>query len=251
LITECPFLSPISEQEYELYRDFILSPGFDAYSYFNDDWQDYDRYKKEHFSDNDDISLPEWYQFYDSRMGTGTLLGLPDARGKKEKFYLNIYHEADKKNNPEAYNFKSDPDTRPPLYSVKEKAVEEFVYTFEDPKIKEYYRIMENRYEDIDHDDDLREAIETLCQAGNIELEYAGTWRESILATAKNYEIRCVYNAFANIYKNYLNRLKLGIGFEGEKDEEHLRIIKTCIAATKSHILKGRVLNNEPGDFNF
>ncbi|HSR17645.1 MAG TPA: hypothetical protein VLM39_06080, partial [Ignavibacteriaceae bacterium] len=82
-------------------------------------------------------------------------------------------------------------------------------------------------------------------------LEYAGSWRESIFITVKKYEIRRVYDAFETVYKNYLNRLKLGIGFEGEKDEEHLRIIKTCIATTKSHILKGRVLNNEPGNFNF
>jgi len=251
LITECPFLSPISESEYELYRDFILSPGFEVYPLFNEDWQDYDRYKEEHYSDNDDISLPEWYQFYDSRMGTGTLLGLPDVRGKKEEFYSNLYHKNDKKKNPEEYNFKPNPDTRPPLYSLEEKAIEEFVNTYEEPKIKEYYRIMENRYEDIDHDDDLREAIEILRQAGSIELEYAGTWRESILTTAKNYEIRCVYNAFASVYKNYLNRLKTGIGFETKKDEELVKIIETGIGNIKKHILRGRVLNNEPEDFNF
>ena len=82
-IRECPFLTPVSNEEYELYRDYILTPDFES-SPLKIDWQNYDEIKEE-YQNNDGISVtPEWYMFYDSRMGN--IMGqLPDVKGEKEE----------------------------------------------------------------------------------------------------------------------------------------------------------------------
>ena len=77
-IRQCPFVPTITENEYELYHDFILSDDFEMEEDYYYQWQKYDEYKTEYNNVGSGSTMPEWYQFYDSRMGTGALLILPD-----------------------------------------------------------------------------------------------------------------------------------------------------------------------------
>lgn len=252
MIFNCPFLSPISEDEYDLFSEYILSDNFEIDSMLDYDWQDYDQYKDEYHNIENGITMPEWYQFYDSRTGTGSLLDLPNIRGEKEKFYLQLFFENDREKNFEKYNHSSKPDSRPPFKYYKDEVLEEFVNTFEDPKVKEFYRVIKNNKSVyVESNDDLREAIETLLQAGDIEMQYADTWQKSIIRTAKLYEVQRIYNAFSTTYKNYISRLKMGIGFDTESIESNIEITASIIKISKENILAGRVLNGEPADFNF
>ena len=103
----------------------------------------------------------------------------------------------------------------------------------------------------LEYNEDLSNAVEILKQAGNIELCYAGNWRESLLKTARNYEKEKIYEALSAAYRNYLNRLKMGIGFNNDSTEENTNFYISLIAGYKERILKGRALNGEPEDFNF
>src|SRR5204862_1556752 len=50
-------------------------------------------YDEFHEKDNDDnyCYLPEWYEFYDGRLGTGVLMLLPDLREPRDRVY---FHKA-------------------------------------------------------------------------------------------------------------------------------------------------------------
>ena len=252
MITECPFISQITEDEYELYRDFILSGDFEIESFFDNRWQDYEEYKQEYNDASKGSSIPEWYEYYDGRMGTETLMTLPDIRGEREMFYINLQREEEKKDNPAKFSPKENPDKRPYLFHYDDKVVEKFVENLEDARVNQYYRAhKENEKINVYYDDELNEAIETLKEAGNIEFDYSGNWRDSVLTTAKNYKIRCVYNAFETAYKNYLNRLQMGIGFEPLYSKDDIDFIESIIDSYRNKILQGRILNGEPADFNF
>jgi hypothetical protein len=250
-IKQCPFLSPITENEYDLYRDFILSDDFKFDKWEYHDWQDYDDYKADYINE-EGSDIPEWYQFYDQRMGTGSLLILPNVRGEKEDYYLKLFYEDQRKQKPELYAVNTNLDTRPYLNYYDDEKLKLFVETFEDLKIRDAYRAMRSMQVDsLEYNEELSNAVEILKQAGNIELSYAGNWRESILKTACNYEKEKIYEAFALAYKNYLNRLKMGIGFDNDLTEDNINHYTSLINGYKERILKGRKLNGEPEDFNF
>ena len=251
-IRQCPFVPTITENEYELYHDFILSDDFEMEEDYYYQWQKYDEYKTEYNNVGSGSTMPEWYQFYDSRMGTGALLILPDVRGEKEDFYIKLYFDNDKKENPGKWAVKEDPDKRPVFKYYEPKVLEAFIDAFESNNIKDTYRAMQSTMdENLEHDEKLLKAIEILKQAGDIELTYAGNWWESILQSARNYEKECLHKSFTAAYNNYLNLISMGIGFDSELSDDNINHITSLVKIFKDQILKGRVLNNEPADFNF
>ena len=99
-ILTCPFIPPIEKHEVDLMKEYLLLFNEnDEIEYRYHNWQDYDSLIKK---DADGLmqELPDWYEFYDSRMGTGTLLLLPNHKGIKEDFYLDLCHQDYRKNNP-------------------------------------------------------------------------------------------------------------------------------------------------------
>ncbi|CAF3773379.1 unnamed protein product [Rotaria sp. Silwood1] len=95
-ILNCHFIEPISAEEVELYQQFLLQSSVNEdlkwYQYVQ--WQDYENLIAA-YNDSDDADgdFPEWYDFINIRTGNGSYLTLPDIRGKKEEFYLDIGRE--------------------------------------------------------------------------------------------------------------------------------------------------------------
>lgn len=107
----CPFLPPITPDEVEVYRAYLLSPDCvdagDYYSYLRpDNWQNYadmhltgdeeepdrdDFYRDDEASINNDFpgNLP-WYAYYDDHHDQD-LLALPDLRGERQKYYATLH----------------------------------------------------------------------------------------------------------------------------------------------------------------
>jgi hypothetical protein len=83
------FIEPITEDEIELLKEFILSDDSVLREIEATSWQDYESFKETY--NDDDISLPDWYSFYDMRKGTGALLNLPDYMNEMENHYNSIY----------------------------------------------------------------------------------------------------------------------------------------------------------------
>ncbi|QQS37800.1 MAG: hypothetical protein IPM56_07590 [Ignavibacteriales bacterium] len=250
-ITRCSFVPAINENEFDLYREYLLSDSYQDDVSLSDDWQDYDIFKKQYLDSQEGISKPEWYFYYDSRMGTGSLLSLPDVRGDKEDFYRNLFFENDKIENPEKYVIREPEDKRPPFKYYEKEILEEFINQYETAKVKESYRLAkEMKHLEVDLDDDILNALEILSETKDVSFVSVPNWRDSIILTAKEVEKENTYNALSGAYKNYLKRLESGIPFP-ESSGNSIEFTVQLIKIFKDQIIKGRILNGEPGDFDF
>ena len=250
-ITQCSFVPAINENEYDLYCEYLLSDSYQDNVSLSDRWQDYDTFKKQYLDSREGISKPEWYFYYDTRMGTGSLLSLPDVRGDKEEFYRNLFFENDKLENPEKYIIKEPSDKRPVFKYYEKEVLEEFINEFETAKVKESYRLAKvKKHLDVEMDDDILDALEILKETAEVSFISATNWRDSIILTAKQVEKESTFKAMSNAYKNYHKRLESGIAFPGSPEKD-LEFTLQLIKIFKDQIIKGRVLNGEPADFNF
>jgi len=251
-IENCPFIPPISEEEFELFKEYTLTADADIPTgYFDDgfnDWQDYHEIKRSFVNDDDDyVTAPDWYLFYYNRRGGAPCAYLPDIRGEKEQFYFAVWREHKL---PLSTQPPPQPvETRPAFSYYNHESILEFVNRFEDRKIREFAEVMmENKL--AEEDEDLLEAITTLKHADEpVEIVSENlAWRDAIMKTVELYERQQVHKELDGAYQNYLQRLKLGIPFETDHD---IVFLKNLADLQRRHLLEGRKLNNEPEDFNF
>jgi len=257
-IMNCNFIEPITYDEIELYREYLNSDDFqtDLLDYFSD-WQDYEEYKESELKDDDESILPEWYEFYNMRKGTGDLLTLPDIRGNKESFYTEIYHndsrikqeEEKQKKIREGTYVEPLNDNRPTLSIYNSEQLDEFVNLFEDEKIKRFFRAYESSTTFGDsYSEDIEEAVNTLLEADEkIPIEGWHDWREGLIRTARKYERKKISECLDEVHNAYLQRRELGISYELPDKKFNLSFVN----AMTEQIIKGRILNGEPGDLNF
>ena len=251
-IKTCPFLEPITEEEFQWFVDYFTDPHYDTeYEDFimYTAWQDYYTFKRELSADPDSdqaISYPEWYFFYDSRMGTSELINLPDIRGDKESFYLKLWREDWSKKNPPKPNPNF--DRRPSFNYFDENIIEDFVKTFEDKTIKKYYNAYNKLHprhdeENIDHIlFELQEIKEPVA------IDYNANWKEAIKIAYRKHEHQKTAEQLENVFRDYQSKIKMGIGFS---EEEEKYDFKGLCEADRKHIIEARVLNGEPADLNF
>ncbi|MCK9210552.1 MAG: hypothetical protein M0P61_06950 [Ignavibacteriaceae bacterium] len=256
VIETCPFLSPISENEFNLYREYILTEDSnleaDPFHWTFDGWQEYNTFKSLYQSDDDsELDSPEWYLYYNNMRCGNPCLQLPDIRGEKEGFYRNLYF-----NRPEVQasknKFQKEMDHRPYFYYDQGSNFLDFLTRFEERKVIEYAKIM-NYVNDRDDDDELDSALETLKKAEErVEIDSTNDdWRTAIIKTANLYTKRKIYAALEDAYCSYLRWLKLGIAFKTHQDEKRISNTKIMVNTLNESIITGRMLNNEPADFNF
>jgi len=256
VIEHCPFLSPISEEEFTLYREYILTDDAnlkaDPFEYSSLGWQQYNSYKSACQSDDEaELESPGWYLFYNNMRSLNPCLQLPDLRGEKESFYRSLYLKKREEQNCENRTFE-EMDTRPYFVYYQGRNFLDFISRFEKRKLIEYAKIM-NYTDELNHDDELNEALSTLKNAEErVEIESTNDdWRTAVIKTANLYMKRKVYIALENVYNNYLRWLKLGIAFKPHQDEKRIDEVKSMVNSLSDTILQGRRLNNEPADFNF
>ncbi|MFA6597343.1 MAG: hypothetical protein WCS69_06440 [Ignavibacteriaceae bacterium] len=254
-IENCPFIPPITQEEFDLYREYIITENADLsvvpYQFTFFDWQDYDKYKRAVEDDEDEGEMPEWYLFYNNRRGGNPYLRLPDIRNEKEYYYRTLNHLYEEATT-EPQQPSTEIDTRPSFDYYNDENLLDFVTRFEDAKIIEYAKCMHFSGEDED-DEELNDALETLKYAEEkIQLDSSNDeWRRAIITTANLYLKRKVYLALELAYKNYLRRLKVGIAFEIHESDKNIKWTRRMIEIVNKEILTGRKLNNEPEDFNF
>lgn len=251
-VLACPFIPPITRHEVELMKEYLLrfdeDDGIDDYFY---SWQDYDELTSK--SENglmDD--LPRWYEFYDSRMRTGALLVLPDHKGTKEEFYLDLIRIPAAENNTQSGN----PEPAPYLFAWGQE-VFDFAKYFETDKhfraLFKYYKYYEEKEHQRPNYEDLEEAVRFLLTADRPVYPNAHlTWDKAILAAAKEYKNTKIVEALDFVFDEYLMMKELGFTkeksleeIEKEYNEDHL------VQLFRKSILKGRVLNGDPEDFNY
>ncbi|HEX3072106.1 MAG TPA: hypothetical protein VHP30_00710 [Ignavibacteriales bacterium] len=249
-IENCPFLDSISEEDFDLYFDYILSENFSDLDWIYS-WQDYNKIKDEYY--HEEAEVPEWYVFYDTRRNTAKLLELPDSKGEKEKFYLNLWEKKHKKDREEElYTYpKGERDERPDLNVFNPDSVEEFIKKFENSKMIEYFRAYQKTVKN-ENDLELDQAIDILKGAdGQVEIEGSDNWRASILDAAKKYQQKKIAIAHRQTYQNYVYRNMYKIAHETHAEEGEIKWYKEYADLMKNRIIEGRVLNGEPADLNY
>jgi hypothetical protein len=251
-IFACTFVPTITSHELELMKEYLLR--FDEDDEVDDHytrWQDYDSLtQKDEFGDMED--MPDWYDFYDSRMGTRMLLLLPNHKGKMEDFYLDFSRKPAGAVNPPV----NTPEPLPYLYGWGTD-IFGFAEHFEKDKyfsaLFKYYKYYEGKDHRRPNFDDLKQTIQYLLTADRpVYMKSHLTWDKALMAAAKEYRNTKIVEALDFAFEEYLMMKELGFS----KDKSPEEITKEynndpLVQLFREKILQGRVQNGEPKDFDY
>ena len=256
-IRQCTFLTPISQEEFDRYLNFVKSSSYEDI-FFEDcaDWQDYEELKDYYIygpeSDEYMEEILPWYEYYESVTGLSELYLLPDLRGEKEKFYRKLYFDTKTKESKQQKKEEpwKEPDKRPTIGFADNEFIAHFIEKFENHILLLYHKAYVNEQE-LEDDGDLENAIETLKTADRIvTLKEDTDWRSALISAANDYVKTRLIEELPIAYKNYLFRIELKLGFHTENDN-YDDWYETYKKYSNEAVLGGRELNGEPRDFNF
>jgi len=274
-LDECPFLDEVTTEEVELLKRFMMEDNYSAEpKYWLHSWQDYEGFMEED-EDGEREYMPEWYNYYDSNLGTGALLSLPDVRGPKEKVYQQLGAMDQYKKAKEEHEQKVKDGTLPPpvkyvqppsrfYWFHEENEINEFISKFDNDYIRQLQKgWMDNKASTIEDypEETITEAIETLKKADQpITLRSDMVWWEAIYLAARNYKNQKIIEDLDDVFEEYQMRKSLpeGVNINIETNEALIESKKSLHQGmmnarnTKAEqILRGRELKGEPKDFSF
>lgn len=260
-VLNCPFVDAITEEEIELYRQYLLQDDVEL----KDDlgfssFQHYEGIKQAYLSEGEEGgNLFAWYEFYNSRKGTAHYMDLPNIRGEKESFYITLARNANPEKRAAIQEMKqvfdhpvdqpyTDRNGKELLNAFSRETLGYFVNTFEDKQTKEYYKAAAWFTRDYEEKDNLDSSIEVLLSANeDVAIEEHYDWKQAIHDAARRYTIRKISEALPDAYEQYQLNVSMNISFPC-KNVDHMLAAKKTVT---DDILLGRKLNGEPEDLNF
>lgn len=236
-IFNCPFLE-IHWDDILMYQDFLNSGQLDS-DWWPTEWQDY------HYFKEDDCDMPEWYDYHNMRTGNSALLLLPDVRGNKEGFYFDLYREEENKKNPppeRKYELK-------PSLSVYDEEFMKFVNEFEDAENRIMLENLHNEEIGYDRRDDYNDVVRRMDEVEEfIPIESHYDYRQALRIAYFKYFFGKIAEHLPQAYEQYLFTKSMNLGAsKGALSDEW----RGYSAIYREKIIKGRILNGEPGDLNF
>ena len=255
-IKQCTFIPPITQWEFELYLEYLQSDEVEidpAEADFEFEWQDFTQFADDYNSvkEDEELIVPLWYQFYDNRMGTDSLMGLPDKRGEKESRYLKAFYEHTNKTMPDEKSdaIKIDKKENDYLSVYNSGIIENFVRAYEDKEILKYFLSYEKSHKTMEFADELAEiAFKELKELNeDVPIKSSSDWREALIDAWEDYRRKQILKLLPLVYEDYLQKQELGISYLSEETKE----INSEVDEWRSAIIKGRELLLEPPDFNF
>ena len=105
----------------------------------------------------------------------------------------------------------------------------------------------------LDANIDVEDAINTLRNAcEEISLAASEDWREAIIESARNYELKQISNMLPVVFQEYHFRRENSINFsQSELDKKRAESAFQICEVTRKQILMGRLISGEAEDFNF
>jgi hypothetical protein len=250
-ILSCSFIPLVKRNEVELMKEYLLhsdeDEDFDRYY----QWQDYDDITEK--DENGLMSeLPDWYEFYDLRMGTGALLNLPNAKGEKEEFYFDLIRKENSQNNPP----KTYPPQLPLLFTGNQELYDFCKYFETDKYFTALFKYDNYHYEKANQRpnyDDVLDAIDILRKADRpISCNRNLNWDEALLAAAREYTNTKTVEMLDFVYEQYLMMKDLGMSGGKTREEIEKEWAEDWLTEFfRQNILNGRKLNGEPEDFDY
>ncbi len=270
-IKTCPYIDAISQEEFDLYKQYMTSDSYQP-KHFMSSWQGYDFYRTEYLNGGESMMpTPAWYVYHDTMMGTGNLFMLPNIKGDKEQFYLNLVKAEEdekakkskgkksKKNDVPAIVKAINPnfDGKPPIIPDY-KTKEEFIKKFEDKTLLKYFKAMEQEDDTWQEDQALDDCLELFSYEmidENMQIEFKNPddLKDSIFRAAADFELTQITNCLDAAYEEYQMKASNGISFveNDEMVEFADTTFNSIINFIKEQILHGRELNGEPRNFDY
>ena len=207
IILKCPFLKEVTHEEISVMKQFLMDDNFsDTTRWFMHSWQDYEKFIKKDKEDDMEF-MPEWYEFYDGLRGTGSFLLLPDVRGKKEEFYINIYREWKQKQPAEERKVSTESAVPPQLF-VSKQNFSDFMRKFENNYLNQLHDInsKEATYPDKYYS---RHAVwDAIAELETTEtpiyLDAGMNWHEALIKAARQHKNKRIIKLLDDVYDNYL-----------------------------------------------
>ncbi len=250
-ILNCPFIDPITKEELDVYLQYLHNGNADIDLDGGIGWQNFEAIIEGVETEGEMEDIPLWYQYHNIYTGNDALMRLPDVRGEKEEFYLQLWR--DKTNKEAAEKIESTipkpiADDRPYLMYHTEGLVDWFVKTFENKEIIQCYKGFElGELDNNDTEERIMECVRVLLEANEpVPIAAHDNWIEALFQATDTHELKKLSEMLPQALDQYLFNLSLGIGFAQKKQNWlDIRIM------TANGILEGRKLNGEPEDFNF
>ena len=116
-----------------------------------------------------------------------------------------------------------------------------------------YYKAVEGFNNRLDANIDVEEAIHTLRNAcEEISLSASEDWREAIIESARNFELKQIAAILPVVFQEYHFRLENSINFQqSELDKKRAESAFQICEVARKQILLGRLITGETEDFNF
>ena len=257
--SQCPFLTPVTQQEFDLYMQYANTADFE-YD------QDMNLLELDNLRNDEGMMLPEWFLFENLHTGNNKYLVLPRLRTAKENFYQGLWRkeENEKMENKYAAGTLEKPniDTRPMAPYFYYSGIEGFVKNFENKeaisKFYKYYemntdQLIRDNKEDEEHgylNERVNNAIFHLADVREkIPVNAQSDWRLAVIEAYENYCRNQVRTGLKYAYEDYCMRLSSGMTYL--TDEKHFEEMEGLATSVGKQILRGRELNNEPVDFDY
>lgn len=245
VIQICPFVPPVTHDEFNLYHDYVLSDEFEETWLYYGHWQDYERLKEWSDEDDERSEFPPWYKYYERFTGKTDWRLLPDIRGERDMEYFHLALDIRPSAGP-----ARPVDNRAYLRCYDEEVLEDFIKRCESPELLRYFLAWQKK-RDIEEDDDLEEAVERLRYSEErVPMEYNPDWREAIFAAARRVVQLEVSKGCERVYEDYLRRVQLGLSHELLISEDHLKQAEQFRDHWRKMVKKGKSRNESKTDQN-
>jgi len=251
-IFNCDFLDPITEVEIAMYQDFLTQGDF----IFNDyedfcDWQNYEVIKYDFECECFESMASAWYSFQNKITGNSKLFLLPDSKGIREQFYLDLVKSHRYKMNPqEALKENQITDSRPFFNIYEDKILLHILKSFD---TKEAQNLFEYYYEGFERRQDENEVYKSIFNElikvnEVVPIESHINFKEAIKKAYHRYKCKKIADHMPIAYEQYLLNRQFGFSIPSNSDS----ILWTMlILSVENTILDGRELSGESRDFNF
>ncbi len=259
-IETCPYLSPVSQEEFELYVSYVKSSHFEFEDHLFHQYQGYYAFKVDPEDGESLADLPPWYQYHNLMTGTNGLL-LPDIRGAKEERYMDVARKHNREKaeaEHPARTAEEIAESQKPFISSSEEEILALAAKVESPELLKDMKagIAENKFHA-----DLEDVIMAIHYLGETKERFAFEpgldWRQQVLQTEKRRKSIFMLEALHIVFSDYQLRQQLGLGYHLKEDgmselEKQLQKTGNGIRhLLKDLVMQGRQILGEPKDWNF
>jgi hypothetical protein len=255
-IFACPDISPINEQDIELYTRYLRETSYDVRFDELKEYQDYDVFKDMQTETGNPFEYNPWYVYNNNKEGTGAYFNLPDIRGAKEEAYIKIYHNDLELKRSEGTLPPLPPSNFIPMFPVEySKFKLDFAKRHETPA---FYRMfvrdeLEAQLYELNEHPELCISLLEEIPIDYLAIEPADDWRAAVTRTYERYRREKVIDLLPDAFTLYLKNLGHDWHYPG-RSTLHKIVLDPKKGLSKHFvkvILQGRVLNGEPADLNF